>query len=123
MLTTSARDVSPIRQEVMLFLKILLGFAVFSLPLSLPLFIDYVNGLAEPSVIQYGKDTKPVVWESYEQGFKIIFFLSSAPAFFVAFIRLMFSSFITKDQKKRNAILYVGFASVAIYWTLKWIVF
>ncbi len=120
MASTTVRVVPPVRREIMLYVKIVLGILIFSLPLSLPPLLDFVKGLPEPSVIQYGEDGEPYVWASYEQAFKKMLFFCTAPAFLVAFLRFMFALLFTRDEQKRRAITYIGFASLAIYWILVW---
>lgn len=121
MASTTVRAVPLVRREIMLYVKIVLGLLIFSLLFSLPLFFDFVKGLPEPSVIQYGDEVDPYVWGSYEQAFKNMLFLFTGPVFLVALLRSLFSYFITKDEQKRRTITNVGLAAmVAIYWILTW---
>lgn len=118
MTNIATRATAPVRREIMLYVKITLGVLIFSLPLSLPPFLDFVRGLPAPSVIDYGGETKPHVWASYQQAFKQMLFLCIAPALLITFLRLIFCDFFVKDEQKRNAIYSVGLVLAVIFWTL-----
>lgn len=121
MVIKQARVVPPVRRETMLFVKIFVALLIFSAPLTVPVIHDFVKGLPTPQPIQYGDEGEPYIFESYIQAFKHMLFFCSAPAFFVAFTRMILAPLIEKDEKRKNAMLIVGTVAMVVYWPLTWL--